>query len=219
MRAAPAGFTDLAGTGTTTGQLSACAAGSCIASAPSVSISSLPPRFGSGKGVTARSLERPKGVRACPLVAEAGTAAIVSVLKAAIACSSAAAVFTMKDRGDTNMPALLRMAGAFLPILLASTVFAQPPSAVPWQPQTAWARWVGEQARGQTVLMAGNPDVVVHHMHDPNQDRLMLHTMAYYRLKFRRLPAAYRPPLGSSFGPAFPPAPDTRGPTGRNCQL
>src|SRR5205823_8231657 len=39
------------------------------------------------------------------------------------------------------------------------TVFAQPPSAVPWQPQTAWARWVGEQARGQTVLMAGNPDV------------------------------------------------------------
>jgi 4-amino-4-deoxy-L-arabinose transferase-like glycosyltransferase len=39
------------------------------------------------------------------------------------------------------------------------TVFAQPPSAVPWQPQTAWAHWTGEQAQRHTVLLAGNPDV------------------------------------------------------------
>jgi hypothetical protein len=51
------------------------------------------------------------------------------------------------------------------------------------------------------ALAAGNPDVSVHHMHDPNQDRLMLHTMAYYRLKFRRLPPAYRTLLERSLAP------------------
>lgn len=52
------------------------------------------------------------------------------------------------------------------------------------------------------VLAAGNPDVSVHHMHDPNQDRLMLQTMAYYRLKFRRLPRAYRALLERTLTPA-----------------
>ena len=52
------------------------------------------------------------------------------------------------------------------------------------------------------VLAAGNPDVSVHHMHDPNQDRLMLQTMAYYRLKFRRLPRAYCAFLERTLAPA-----------------
>ncbi|MCK7624349.1 hypothetical protein MUU72_14770 [Streptomyces sp. RS10V-4] len=41
-------------------------------------------------------------------------------------------------------------------------------------------------------LLAANPDLVLHHMHDPNQDRLMIAEMTYFRLKWSRLPAAYR---------------------------
>ena len=37
-----------------------------------------------------------------------------------------------------------------------------------------------------------NPSAVVHQLHDPNQDRLMLQAMAYFRLKHRALPHAYR---------------------------
>lgn len=38
-------------------------------------------------------------------------------------------------------------------------VFGRQPAAAPWQPQTAWARWAGEQSRAQTVLLAGGSDV------------------------------------------------------------
>ncbi|GEC02368.1 hypothetical protein SSP24_00230 [Streptomyces spinoverrucosus] len=48
---------------------------------------------------------------------------------------------------------------------------------------------VGESGR---ALLAANPDLVLHHMHDPNQDRLMIAGMTYFRIKWRRLPAAYR---------------------------
>jgi hypothetical protein len=37
-----------------------------------------------------------------------------------------------------------------------------------------------------------NPDLELHHMHDPNQDRLMIHYMTYFRFKWLRLPEAYR---------------------------
>ncbi|MCT7350720.1 MULTISPECIES: hypothetical protein [Streptomyces] len=42
------------------------------------------------------------------------------------------------------------------------------------------------------ALLAANPDLVLHHMHDPNQDRLMIAGMTYFRVKWRRLPEAYR---------------------------
>lgn len=42
------------------------------------------------------------------------------------------------------------------------------------------------------ALVAANPDLVLHHMHDANQDRLMVAGMAYFRVKWRRLPPAYR---------------------------
>ncbi|MEU6669094.1 hypothetical protein [Streptomyces sp. NPDC046727] len=42
------------------------------------------------------------------------------------------------------------------------------------------------------ALLAANPDLVLHHMHDPNQDRLMIAGMTYFRIKWRRLPVAYR---------------------------
>jgi len=43
---------------------------------------------------------------------------------------------------------------------------------------------------GRMVLDA-NPDVALHHMHDPNQDRLSLARMTYFRLKRRRLGPAF----------------------------
>ncbi|MFC7328253.1 hypothetical protein [Marinactinospora rubrisoli] len=42
------------------------------------------------------------------------------------------------------------------------------------------------------ALLAANPDLVLHHMHDPNQDRLMIAGMTYFRVKWHRLPEAYR---------------------------
>jgi hypothetical protein len=64
-------------------------------------------------------------------------------------------------------PRLVTAAGVALPSILLLwvaadallTVFGQPPTEAPWQPQTAWARWAGEQAHSGTVLLAGTPDV------------------------------------------------------------
>jgi hypothetical protein len=50
-------------------------------------------------------------------------------------------------------------------------------------------------------LLRRNPDLQLHHMHDANQDRLMIQTMGYFRLKFRRLPAAYKEFLINSLKP------------------
>jgi pimeloyl-ACP methyl ester carboxylesterase len=75
---------------------------------------------------------------------------------------------------------------------------------IPWLPQTLlipvrrsgvppddprreldWGR--GPAAR----LLGANPDLQLHHMYDPNQDRLMVQRMAYFRVKHLRLPQAY----------------------------
>jgi hypothetical protein len=75
---------------------------------------------------------------------------------------------------------------------------------IPWLPQTylmpvarhgrdpdepkadmAWGRGPGR------IFLDRNPDVQLHHMHDPNQDRLMIRRMAYFRVKWLRLAAAY----------------------------
>lgn len=41
------------------------------------------------------------------------------------------------------------------------------------------------------ALLASWPRLAVHHMQDPNQDRLMLDQMSYFRLKLRALPLAF----------------------------
>jgi hypothetical protein len=41
------------------------------------------------------------------------------------------------------------------------------------------------------ALLDRNPDIVLHHMHDQLQDALMAERMSYFRVKWRRLPAAY----------------------------
>jgi hypothetical protein len=75
---------------------------------------------------------------------------------------------------------------------------------VPWLPQTVLlpvrqrgippdepARAVHAFDRTARALLDRNPDVVLHHMHDPNQDRLTLRRIAYFRIKRTRLGRAY----------------------------
>jgi hypothetical protein len=74
----------------------------------------------------------------------------------------------------------------------------------PWLPQTLLVpvRWSGvhpdepRQALAAgvgpaRVLLERNPELQLHHMHNPNQDRLMVRRMGYFRVKWRRLPGAY----------------------------
>jgi hypothetical protein len=42
------------------------------------------------------------------------------------------------------------------------------------------------------TLLANNPDVQLHHMHDANQDRLMVRAMTYFRIKRRVLGRVYQ---------------------------
>ncbi|TMR94649.1 hypothetical protein [Nonomuraea basaltis] len=51
------------------------------------------------------------------------------------------------------------------------------------------------------AMLAANPDLVLHHMHDANQDRLMIGGMSYFRIKWRRLPRAYRDFLQDCLAP------------------
>lgn len=53
---------------------------------------------------------------------------------------------------------------------------------------------------GET-LVESNPDWRLHHMHDPNQDRLMIAGMCYFRVKWLRLPDAYRAYLRRALAP------------------
>jgi hypothetical protein len=75
---------------------------------------------------------------------------------------------------------------------------------VPWLPQTLLlpVRQRGlspDEPRRAADALAGtaralldrNPDHVLHHMHDPDQDRLTLRRMAYFRVKRQRLGPAY----------------------------
>lgn len=84
---------------------------------------------------------------------------------------------------------------------------------VPWLPQTflipvrrsmdpgagredlEWGREPGRE------LLAANPDVGLHQMHDPNQDRLMVQELGYFRVKIRRLGPAYRRFLSKTLAP------------------
>lgn len=90
-------------------------------------------------------------------------------------------------------------------------------TGMPWLPQTLLipVRWSGNDPGdpaaalefGRSVappLLERNPGVVLHHMHDGNQDELMVAQMAYFRLKWRTLPAAYREFLDNCLAPDAP---------------
>jgi hypothetical protein len=50
-------------------------------------------------------------------------------------------------------------------------------------------------------FLQANPYSQLHHMHDPNQDRLMLGLITYFRSKFLRLPPAYQRFIDESLEP------------------
>jgi len=88
---------------------------------------------------------------------------------------------------------------------------------VPWLPQTLLipVRWRGnDPARPDRALEFGaatavkllhrNEDIALHHMHDANQDELMIGQMAYFRVKRQRLGAAYERFLRERLAPDAP---------------
>ncbi|MDG4765497.1 hypothetical protein O7632_15530 [Solwaraspora sp. WMMD406] len=84
---------------------------------------------------------------------------------------------------------------------------------VPWLPQTFFipvAQRVhpddptGAMRKGITpgrALLDANPDIQLHHMHDANQDRLMVRALTYFRYKRRTLGAAYEDFLRQRLAP------------------
>jgi hypothetical protein len=85
---------------------------------------------------------------------------------------------------------------------------------IPWLPQTflTLVRQTGvhpddavramEAGQGPAQrFLAANPDVQLHHMHDPSQDRLMLGYITYFRFKYRRLPPTYRDLVTETLAP------------------
>ncbi len=85
---------------------------------------------------------------------------------------------------------------------------------IPWLPQTYLIpvrrsgvppdeperdmEWGRAHAR---PLLEANPDLELHHMHDPNQDRLMVQRMTYFRVKRLRLGRAYERFLAENLVP------------------
>jgi hypothetical protein len=87
-------------------------------------------------------------------------------------------------------------------------------AGVPWLPQTFLVpvrhdrldpddprAAVAGLAEARAAFSEANPGVALHHMHDANQDRLMIRHMAYFRYKYRRLPDAYRTFLREHLAP------------------
>ncbi len=85
---------------------------------------------------------------------------------------------------------------------------------VPWLPQTFLIpvsetgvdpdepKQAMEMGREQAWrLLEANPELQLHHMHDANQDRLMLQYMTYFRVKRRWLGAAYEGFLKDTLSP------------------
>jgi hypothetical protein len=112
---------------------------------------------------------------------------------------------------DTRYPAVMLGSSNGAAVHLATALGA------PWLPQTLLVpvRWSGNDPErpdralefGASVapeLLRRNPDVVLHHMHDANQDQLMIGQMAYFRVKRRRLGAAYERFLGERLAPGAP---------------
>jgi hypothetical protein len=77
----------------------------------------------------------------------------------------------------------------FIPVKLKEVHVDEPKDAFEW----------GRCHAGP--LLDNNPELQLHHMHDPNQDRLMLQRMTYFRVKRRVLGETYKKYLRNSLDP------------------
>lgn len=109
-----------------------------------------------------------------------------------------------------------RFPAAFVGATNGAAVHLAAAMGAPWLPQTflvpvrrhgdpddAFAALRFGQAHAWRLLDE-EPDLQLHHMHDPNQDRLMVAHMTYFRVKGRRLGTAYRRLLTHALPPAAP---------------
>jgi hypothetical protein len=149
-----------------------------------------------GAATTASSV-LPESIRALAFAIAGGTEAIPPRRLADVS-PEVFAQWVASEYPDTTPPAIaIGSADGAVMHLCAAT-------GIPWLPQTFLVP-VARRADPDTVsgeidlgrriappLLAAQPSVRVHHMHDPNQDRLMVSRLAYFRLKMLRLPAAYR---------------------------
>ena len=87
-------------------------------------------------------------------------------------------------------------------------------AGVPWLPQTFLVpvrhraldpddsrTAMDRLAPARAAFSERNPGTAVHHMHDANQDRLMIRRMGYFRFKYQQLPAAYEKFLRENLAP------------------
>ncbi len=85
---------------------------------------------------------------------------------------------------------------------------------IPWLPQTFLVpvrqtgvraddprRSMAEGAPLGRALLEANPDLQLHHMHDPNQDQLMVRHMTYFRIKRLRLGPTFERFLADNLAP------------------
>jgi hypothetical protein len=77
----------------------------------------------------------------------------------------------------------------FIPVKQKDVHVDEPKDALEWG-----KRYAGE-------LLENNPDLQLHHMHDPNQDRLMLERMTYFRVKRLKLGEVYKQFIRNSLEP------------------
>jgi hypothetical protein len=89
--------------------------------------------------------------------------------------------------GSSNGALTHLYAAAGIPFLPQTVLLPVRQSVHPDEPTDAMEMGV-EPGR---VLLENNPEVQLHHMHDANQDRLMVRTMTYFRVKRRELGPAY----------------------------
>lgn len=91
--------------------------------------------------------------------------------------------------GSSN-GALMHMAAALGVPWLPQTFLC--PVRVPFSDPDDAMRGFEEGSATTAALLEADPRIAVHHMQDPNQDRLMLGAMGYFRFKHSALPLAYR---------------------------
>ena len=90
--------------------------------------------------------------------------------------------------GSSNGAAMHLWSALGIPWLPQTYFIPVARSGIPLDEPRADAEWAQEPARS---FLNANPDVQLHHMNDPVQDRLMIQRMAYFRIKRRRLGRAY----------------------------